>query len=123
MLTAVQIPLPGRHKDRREGWGFRLFARRAGDFALVLVACRLIETGGRIACPRLAIGGIGPTPVRAEDAVTPGTGDSKWIACAAGGVAAAAGIEENERISGEFRRELLAACTKDALGDAMERLR
>ena len=123
LLTAVHIPLPVSHKDRREGWGFRLFARRAGDFALVLVACRLVETGGRIACPRLAIGGIGPTPVRAEDAVTPGTGDSKWIACAAGGVAAAAGIEENERISGEFRRELLAACTKDALGDAMERLR
>ena len=38
LLTAVHIPLPVSHKDRREGWGFRLFARRAGDFALVLVA-------------------------------------------------------------------------------------
>jgi carbon-monoxide dehydrogenase medium subunit len=123
LLTAVHIPLPGRHKGRREGWGFRLFARRAGDFALVLVACRLVETGGRVECQRLAIGGIGPTPVRAEDTVAPGTGDSEWIACAADTVAAAAEIEENERISGEFRRELLAACTKDALGDAMGCLR
>ena len=37
-------------------------------------------------------------------------------------VAAGAEIDENERISSEFRRELLAACTRDALGDAMERL-
>jgi hypothetical protein len=52
----------------------------------------------------------------------PTAGDRQWIGCTADRVAAAAGIEENERISGEFRRELLAACTKDALGDAMERL-
>ena len=38
--TAARQP-----QDRREGWGFRLFARRAGDFALVLVACSLVETG------------------------------------------------------------------------------
>jgi aerobic carbon-monoxide dehydrogenase medium subunit len=118
LLTAVHIPLPA----RREGWGFRLFARRAGDFALVLVACRLTRTGGHVECMRLAIGGIGATPVHAENRVAPGAGDADWIARTADAVATAAEIEENERISSDFRRELLAACTKGALGDAMERL-
>jgi carbon-monoxide dehydrogenase medium subunit len=118
LLTAVHIPLSG---HRREGWGFRLFARRTGDFALVLVACRLVKSGG-VECTRLAIGGIGPTPVRAEAQIAPGTGDADWIARSAGAVAASAQIDENERIASAFRRELLAACTKGALGDAMERL-
>lgn len=118
LLTAVRIPLPG----RREGWGFRLFARRAGDFALVLVACRLIGTRGRVECARLAIGGIGATPVCAENRVSPGTGDADWIARTADAVAARAEIDENERISSDFRRELLAACAKGALADAVERL-
>lgn len=118
LLTAVHIPLP----SRREGWGFRLFARRAGDFALVLVACRLARTSGRVECGRFAVGGVGPAPVRLDGAIAPGTGDAAWIARAAEQIATAAEIEENERIASEFRRELLAACTRDALGDAMERL-
>jgi carbon-monoxide dehydrogenase medium subunit len=118
LLTAVRIPLP----VRREGWGFRLFARRAGDFALVLTACRLARKSGRVECVRLAIGGIGATPVRAEQKIAPGSGDADWIARATDAVAAAAEIEQNERISSDFRRELLAACTKGALADAMERL-
>jgi carbon-monoxide dehydrogenase medium subunit len=118
LLTAVRIPLPG----RREGWGFRLFARRAGDFALVLVACRLIGTRGRVEYARLAIGGIGATPVRADSRVAPGTGDADWIARTADAVAAGAEIDETERISSAFRRELLAACAKGALADAVERL-
>jgi carbon-monoxide dehydrogenase medium subunit len=122
LLTAVHIPLPGGHKGRREGWGFRLFARRAGDFALVLVACRLVGTRGSVECARLAIGGIGATPVCAENRVASGAGNADWIARTADAVAAGAEIDENERISSEFRRELLAACTRDALGDAMERL-
>jgi carbon-monoxide dehydrogenase medium subunit len=118
LLTAVRIPLP----NRREGWGLRLFARRAGDFALVLVACRLVRTGGRVHCARLAIGGVGPTPVLAHDRIAPGTGDADWIACTADAVAAAAEIEHSERIANDFRRYLLEACARDALGDAMERL-
>jgi aerobic carbon-monoxide dehydrogenase medium subunit len=123
LLMAVHIPLP----RQPEGWGFRLFARRAGDFALVLVACRLAETDGetdgRTACTRLAIGGIAAKPVRADDRLPPGPGDANWISRTADAVAAAAEIEESERIASKFRRELLAACTRGALGDAMERLR
>jgi aerobic carbon-monoxide dehydrogenase medium subunit len=119
LLTAVHIPL----RSRREGWGFRLFARRAGDFALVLVACRLVAAVGHVECARLAIAGIAATPVRAEDRVAPGPGDPDWISRAADAAAGAAEIEDSERISSEYRRELLAACTRAALADALERLR
>ncbi len=57
-----------RHFAAAEGWGFRLFNRRAGDFAIVSVAATLAtrRDDGAIAGFRLAIGGIGPVPVRAE---------------------------------------------------------
>jgi aerobic carbon-monoxide dehydrogenase medium subunit len=119
LLTAARFPLPRRH----EGWGFRLFARRAGDFALALVACSLGLSSSGVENARLAVGGIGAVPVRLDGAVPPGSGDADWIARAADAVAAAADIEDNERVSIEYRRELLAALARDALGDAMERAR
>jgi CO/xanthine dehydrogenase FAD-binding subunit len=117
MLVAVRVPL-GRP---REGWGFRLFTRRAGDFALALVACTLRQTAGGIEGLRLAAGGIGATPVRLERAVPSGAGDAAWIARAVGEVALAAPIDDNERIPSDYRRELLESLIQDALSDALER--
>ncbi|WP_214370050.1 FAD binding domain-containing protein [Pseudonocardia sp. H11422] len=54
MLTEVRFPLPTR-------WGFAEFARRHGDFALVMAVAAEVE--GAI---RIALGGIGAVPVRAE---------------------------------------------------------
>jgi aerobic carbon-monoxide dehydrogenase medium subunit len=116
LLVAVRVPLgPPR------GWGFRLFTRRAGDFALVLVACSLLRTGDGVAGVRLAVSGIGPTPVRLDHAIESGRGNAGWIARSARAVAAAAPIEENERISVAYRRELVEALAHDALADAVER--
>ena len=117
LLVAVHIPL----QHPREGWGFRLFARRAGDFAMALVACSLIRHGDDIKAIRLAIGGVAPTPVRLDDKIPPGPVDAAWAAHAASAVAVAAQVEDNERISAEYRRELLEALTHDALSDALER--
>jgi len=117
MLVAVRIPLARAH----EGWGFRLFTRRAGDFALALVACTLRQTAGGIESVRLAAGGIGATPVRLDGPVPLGAGDAAWIAQAARAVALAAPIEDNERISADYRRELLESLVHDALRDAVER--
>jgi carbon-monoxide dehydrogenase medium subunit len=118
LLTAVRIPLP-----QDKGWGFRLFTRRAGDFALVLVACSLAYANGSVGKIRLGVSGIGPVPVRLERAIPPGSGDAAWVARAADAVAAAADIEEEGRLSAEFRRDLVAACTRGAVADAMERAR
>jgi carbon-monoxide dehydrogenase medium subunit len=118
LLTAVRLPLP-----QDKGWGFRLFTRRAGDFALVIVACSLTYANGRVGNIRLGVSGIGPVPVRLERAIPPGAGDPSWIARAADAVAATADIEEGGRVSVEFRRDIVAACTRGALVDAMERAR
>jgi carbon-monoxide dehydrogenase medium subunit len=107
LLVAVHVPI----RAPCEGWGFRLFTRRAGDFALVLVACTLRRDGAR-AGTRLAAGGIGPVPVRL--ALPAGIDDAAQAA-------AAATIEDSETISAGYRRELLAVLIRDALGDALER--
>ena len=66
LLVAIHVPL----SPPQEGWGFRLFNRRAGDFAIVSVAATLARgADGAVAGLRLAIGGIGPVPVRAEQLV------------------------------------------------------
>jgi aerobic carbon-monoxide dehydrogenase medium subunit len=116
LLVAIHVPLgPPR------GWGFRLFTRRAGDFALVLLACSLARTPAGVTDVRLAVGGIGPTPVRLDHAIESGSGDASWLGRSARAVAAAAPIEENERISAAYRRELVEALAHDALADAVER--
>jgi carbon-monoxide dehydrogenase medium subunit len=116
MIVAVHIPLA----RAGEGWGFRLFTRRAGDFALALVACTVARNGAGLGPVRLGVGGIAPTPVRLDHAVPKGAGDADWSAQAARAVAAAAPIEENERISVEYRRELVETLAHDALADALE---
>jgi len=116
LLTAVHIPIRRPH----EGWGFRLFTRRAGDFALALTACILRLNGGRVEGVRLAAGGVASTPLRL-DAPAGGNVDATWAAEAARAAAAAAPVEDNERFSAEYRRELVEALARDALSDARER--
>jgi len=123
LLVAVRLPL----RQPREGWGFRLFTRRAGDFAIVSVAATLARgEGAIIERLRIAIGGIAPVPVRTEHlvpaelvtALTEG-----WSARVAAAVAAAVEIEDNERTPVVFRRELVESLTRDVLDEALERAR
>jgi carbon-monoxide dehydrogenase medium subunit len=115
LLTAVHLPVRHTH----EGWGFRLFTRRAGDFALALAACTLRRIGSRVEDARLAVGGVASTPLRLE--IASGNADSAWADEAARAAAAATPVEDNERFSADYRRELVEALTRDALGDALER--
>jgi carbon-monoxide dehydrogenase medium subunit len=123
LLMAVHVPT----LRQREGWGFRFFNRRAGDFAIVSVATTLeLADNGAINRLRLAIGGIGPVPVRVEDLVTADISGKRvegWSARVAAAVAGGVEIEDNERTPVEFRRELVAALTRDALDQALERAR
>ena len=53
IVTAVRFPVAGRH----EGFAFREFARRSGDFAIVAVAARV--SGNHV---RLGVGGVADRP-------------------------------------------------------------
>lgn len=60
-----------RFKPWREGhgWAFTEYARRKGDFAMVSVAAMLdLAPDGRIARAVLALGGVGPIPLRVSAA-------------------------------------------------------
>lgn len=121
LLAAIHIPLP----RRREGWGFQLFNRRSGDFAIASVATTVTRgEGTAIESVRLAVGGIGPVPLRVDDlvpracATTLGEG---WSARIASAVAGAVEIEDNERTPIAFRRELVERLARDALDEALER--
>lgn len=61
LLTAIELP----DWPRGHGHGFVEFARRHGDYAVVLAAALLVvDPGGRITRASLTLGGIGPAPVR-----------------------------------------------------------
>jgi len=122
LLVRVRFPVSGPN----EGWGFRLFNRRAGDFALASVAATLRRTAsGGVEGLRLAAGGIGSVPVRlvVPAELTADASGEGWPLRVAQATAVAADIAAGESVSAEYRRELVAALAEDALRDAMERAR
>ena len=120
LITAVRFPMTG-----SEGWGFRMLARRAGDFALVAVASTIARgSNSEVSRFRLGASGLGAKPVRLDPLLAlsrTGILDTNLPAQIAQTIAARAEIEESERIPVEYRRELLAALAEDAVADALER--
>jgi aerobic carbon-monoxide dehydrogenase medium subunit len=124
LLVAAQFPKAHPH----EAWGFRLLARRAGDFAIVATAVVVsLNPDRRVARLSLAAGGIGPVPVRLDAAGQGAIGVSiderNWMPALADAAAAAPDIEDAESIPAVYRRDLVRALVHDALADAIERLR
>ena len=98
--------------------GFYEFNRRTGDFAMAMALGLYRLDGGKIAEPRLAIGGAEFNPRRiaeAERALAGAPPGDKAFRAAA--VAATAAIDPMEDIatSAEFRRDLVLAVTRRAL--------
>jgi carbon-monoxide dehydrogenase medium subunit len=64
IVTEIALPkLPP-----KTGWGFEEVARRSGDFALAAAAATLTLSAGVISQARIALTGVGPTPVRVAEA-------------------------------------------------------
>jgi aerobic carbon-monoxide dehydrogenase medium subunit len=112
----IEARLPMLAADTR--CGFYEFNRRAGDFALAAALAAYRLEGGKIAAPRVALGGVEPNPRRiaeAERALQGAVpGDKAFRAAAA---AAAAAVDPMEDIvnTAEFRRDLVLAVTRRAL--------
>jgi aerobic carbon-monoxide dehydrogenase medium subunit len=98
--------------------GFYEFNRRAGDFALAAAVGVYRAEGGKIAEPRLALGGVEASPRRIAQAeralLGAAPGDPAFRAAAA---AAAAAVDPLEDIttSAEYRRDLVLAVARRAL--------
>jgi aerobic carbon-monoxide dehydrogenase medium subunit len=118
----AEIALPG--LPERHGWGFAEFARRAGDFALAAVGAIVALEAGRCRVARIALGGVGPTPLRADaaEALLRGASpDEAAIAAAARAAAESAQPASDLHASAEYRRHLVEVLARRALGDAVAR--
>ena len=62
VITEVAFPVA----RAEEHFAFEEFARRPGDFALVSVACKVTVAGEGVTSVRVALGGVGATPILLE---------------------------------------------------------
>lgn len=95
---------------------FEEFARRPGDYAIVMVAALVCNEEDRM---RLAIGGVGPTPFVIDSQILPNSSD-ELIATAV--ELALDGIEPQSDIhaSAEYRKHLVKHLTKRAIKRATQ---
>ena len=107
------------------GWGFELFSRRQGDFAIVATAALLgMDDHGQVCDLRLALGGVSPTPIRFDsvtDAFLGRRPDETWLQAVSTAVAQNCTVEDDENIPAAFRKELAQALTYRGLSAAIGR--
>ncbi len=120
IVTRIDIPLlpPG------TGWGFHEFARRHGDFGLAGAAVTATGSAGRATEVRIALLGVGETPVRAPaaEALLTGTGfEPDSVAAAVEAVRDGIDPDDDLHASADYRRHLAGVLAERALGDAWAR--
>jgi 2-furoyl-CoA dehydrogenase FAD binding subunit len=101
LIEAVSFPC----RQPREGFAFREFARRHGDFAIV--ACAAIVRGGKV---RLAVGGVADRPVVRDFA------DASDDALAA--FAATLEARDDLHASADYRRDLVRRLGRATIEEA-----
>lgn len=106
------------------GWAFEEVARRSGDFALAAVAAIITLSGQKIATARIAMTGVGDTPLRATaaEALLRGESfDSDAIERAAQAARAAATPDSDLHASADYRRHLVHVLTRRVIRTAWRR--
>jgi aerobic carbon-monoxide dehydrogenase medium subunit len=109
-----------------EAAAYRLFNRRHGDYAIIAAATTLSTTGGRVDRLRLGLGGATPVPQaldRLGQAACGRRPDDDWVRDVARGAADQLVVDEDRRVSIQYRRELTESLVVRALRDAVAQLR
>jgi len=123
ILTEVRIPRRG----PRVGGAYQKLERRAGDFATVGVAARIVlGEDGRIAQAGIGLTAVGDTPFAATDAENAlvGTdGGADAIAAAAAAAAAQSHPASDTHGPADYKRAMVAEMTARALRLAIARAR
>lgn len=121
VLTEIMLPPAiGR------GWGFREFARRAGDFALAAAAAIMSVADGRVCEVRLAVTGVGETPLRIHraEALLQGRAlDADALKDVSGALQTAIEPPDDLHASSAYRRHLVGGLVGKVLEDAWRRAR
>jgi aerobic carbon-monoxide dehydrogenase medium subunit len=120
VLTEVRFPTLA----AGAGWSWMEIARRHGDFALAGVGVALTIRAGILADVRIALTGVGATPVRASGAERLLSGqapsDALW-AEAAEAVRAEVDPDGDIHASADYRRHVSGVLTQRALREALTR--
>jgi CO/xanthine dehydrogenase FAD-binding subunit len=121
LLTEIAIPpLP---TGGRMGWSFQKLGRTETDISLVNVAAGLqADARGRIKWARLALGAVGPTPLRtrnAEELLLGNTLNEDLLSRVGEAVMKEVSPINDSRASAEYRREMSAVLTRRALRECV----
>jgi CO/xanthine dehydrogenase FAD-binding subunit len=120
LVTEIVLPkLPP-----NTGWAFEEVARRHGDFALAAVAVTLTAGDGVVTQARVALTGVGPTPLRATEAeafLVGHTVDRRLTGRMIEAVRAAIAPETDLHASSDYRRHLAGVLSGRALAAAWRR--
>ena len=117
LLTEIHIPVA----PAGQGWGFREFSPRKGDFALASVATVMAIVDGKVERVRLACAGVGPCARRIADAegiLIGATAGEQAFAEAAETAVAAIDPQEDYHADAAYRRDLVGHLVRRALADA-----
>jgi CO/xanthine dehydrogenase FAD-binding subunit len=120
IITEVVLPKLPPHT----GWGFEEVARRHGDFALAAVAATLTVSDGAITQARIALTGVGPTALRADEAESMLIGQALEPTLTdrvIDAIRAAMEPETDLQASSDYRRHLAGVLTGRALTAAWRR--
>jgi carbon-monoxide dehydrogenase medium subunit len=122
IVTQVEFPV----LRAGTGWAFVEFARRPADFAIAAAAAVLaVDSSDAIREARIAVGGLGPAPLRiaaAEKALVGQKYRDGLLASAAAAVAASP-AEGDALYPSDYRRELASVMARRALEKAAGRAR
>lgn len=119
LLREVVIPLPG---EQARHCFLKMGPRKTADIAVVNVAAALTLENGVCRAPRIALGSVAPTVIRAPGAEALLDGKKPGdIDCAAVGRAAAQDARpiSDLRASLEYRREIVAVYVERAVGSLL----
>ncbi|HEX6988215.1 MAG TPA: xanthine dehydrogenase family protein subunit M [Bacillota bacterium] len=121
VAVEARFPLP----PEGAGWAFLEVARRHGDFALVGVAAQVtVDEAGRCGEARLALTGVGGTPIRPERAEALLAGhalEDDVLAAVADAVRESIEPDSDIHASADYRRHVAGVLTGRALRAAWER--
>ena len=120
IVTEIVLP----NLPPRTGWGFAEVARRHGDFALAAVAATLTVVADAIVEARIALTGVGRTPLRVAEAesLLVGQAPTPYLSGqTVEAVRAAMEPDSDMHASADYRRHLAGVLTSRALAAAWRR--
>jgi carbon-monoxide dehydrogenase medium subunit len=120
ILTEIMLP-----PAAVAGWSFQEYAPRAGDYALAAVGVTLSAKDGKAADSKIAVAGVGETPIRiveAEAALNGRAIDSASIADAIAAVRTHVTPFDDLHASAAYRLHLVGGLTGRAIEEAWGRI-